>query len=186
MSMLIKHYLLQIQSFIFCTLILTSAPAISGGSHDLGHAHKTGIGESADDSQADRTIEVSLQDFYFLPEEVFVKFGETVRFNLRNSGQILHEFNIGTSHMHKQHQQEMLMMFQHGMMTSKSVNVAKMNNPPGKGDSLSHDDPNSRLLEPGASADLTWTFTNSEVLEFACNIPGHYESGMVGVFVNNK
>ena len=80
----------------------------------------------------------------------------------------------------------MLMMFQHGMMTSKSVNVGKMNNYPEKGDSLSHNDLNSRLLEPGASAYLTWTFTNSEVLEFACNIPGHYESGMVGVFLNNK
>ncbi len=45
---------------------------------------------------------------------------------------------------------------------------------------MKHYDPNSVLIEPGATEELVWTFTNATGLEFACNIPGHYQSGMVG------
>ncbi|MNG22690.1 Copper binding protein, plastocyanin/azurin family [compost metagenome] len=45
---------------------------------------------------------------------------------------------------------------------------------------MAHDDPNTVMLEPGQSAELTWTFSQSTGLEFACNIPGHYQAGMVG------
>jgi len=45
---------------------------------------------------------------------------------------------------------------------------------------MKHDDPNSVLVEPGKTAELTWTFTKATNLEFACNIPGHYQAGMVG------
>ena len=47
---------------------------------------------------------------------------------------------------------------------------------------MKHDDPNSVLVEPGKTKDLVWTFTQAADLEFTCNIPGHYESGMVGNF----
>lgn len=43
-----------------------------------------------------------------------------------------------------------------------------------------HDDPNSVLLDPGAHGELIWTFSEPTELEFACNVPGHYQSGMVG------
>ena len=45
---------------------------------------------------------------------------------------------------------------------------------------MKHDDPNSVLVEPGKTAELVWKFTQPTELEFACNIPGHYESGMAG------
>jgi uncharacterized cupredoxin-like copper-binding protein len=45
---------------------------------------------------------------------------------------------------------------------------------------MKHDDPNSMLVEPGKTAELTWTFADATGLEFACNIPGHYQAGMVG------
>jgi len=45
---------------------------------------------------------------------------------------------------------------------------------------MTHDDPNSALIEPGATEELIWNFTKAMGLEFACNIPGHYQSGMVG------
>jgi len=45
---------------------------------------------------------------------------------------------------------------------------------------MKHDDPNSVLVEPGKTAELTWTFSKAGALEFACNIPGHYQAGMVG------
>ena len=47
---------------------------------------------------------------------------------------------------------------------------------------MEHNDPNSVLIEPGATKELIWTFTKSAGLEFACNVPGHYQSGMVGQF----
>jgi uncharacterized cupredoxin-like copper-binding protein len=45
---------------------------------------------------------------------------------------------------------------------------------------MKHDDPNSVLVEPGQTKELTWKFTKQTTLEFACNMPGHYEAGMVG------
>jgi len=45
---------------------------------------------------------------------------------------------------------------------------------------MKHDDPNSVLLEPGETKELVWTFPKEATLEFACNIPGHYQAGMVG------
>ena len=50
----------------------------------------------------------------------------------------------------------------------------------GMGMRLKHDDQNSILLEPGESKELVWTFTKAGSLEFACNLPGHYEVGMMG------
>ena len=36
------------------------------------------------------------------------------------------------------------------------------------------------LVAPGKTAELTWTFKQATGLEFACNLPGHYQAGMVG------
>ena len=52
----------------------------------------------------------------------------------------------------------------------------------GNGQTMEHDDPNSVLLEPGAQAEIIWKFTKPMDLEFACNVPGHYDSGMAGLF----
>lgn len=38
--------------------------------------------------------------------------------------------------------------------------------------------PNSPLMEPGETAEVVWTFNTKSELEFACNIPGHYDCGM--------
>ena len=48
---------------------------------------------------------------------------------------------------------------------------------------MAHSHANSLLLEPNKSGEIIWKFTNSIKLEAACNIPGHYESGMVSKFV---
>ena len=47
---------------------------------------------------------------------------------------------------------------------------------------MEHNDPNSVLIEPGSTQELIWTFNDSTGLQFACNVPGHYQSGMVGQF----
>ena len=44
---------------------------------------------------------------------------------------------------------------------------------------MGHSHSNSILLEPGKKGELIWKFNTDLLLEAACNIPGHYESGMV-------
>ncbi|MNP67044.1 Copper binding protein, plastocyanin/azurin family [compost metagenome] len=87
--------------------------------------------------------------------------------------------------MHAEHQKDMQHMQDMGMLTptGMSHDMSKMNHAmPGMdhGQMMKHDDPNSVLVEPGKTAELTWTFSEATRLEFACNIPGHYQAGMVG------
>ncbi len=145
------------------------------------------FGHPADAAQATRTVEVTLGDIYFDPKSLNVKKGETVRFVLVNKGQLLHEFNLGDAAMHAAHQQEMLKMVASGMLTPTGMkhDMAGMDHGMAHGSEqgavgMKHDDPNSVLVEPGKIAELTWTFTDATGLEFACNIPGHYQAGMVG------
>ncbi len=49
-----------------------------------------------------------------------------------------------------------------------------------KGMPMRHDDPNTVMLAPGESRELVWKFSRAMEIEFACNMPGHYESGMLG------
>ena len=161
-----------------CLLALSLPVMASPGEHfDFGHP--------APAASATRTVEVDMTDIAFNPKTLDVKAGETVRFVLVNKGQLLHEFNLGHAAMHAAHQKEMLDMQQSGMLTPTGNNHAGMDhsamghggmNMPG----MKHDDPNSVLVEPGKTAELTWTFSKTDNLEFACNVPGHYQAGMVG------
>ena len=157
------------------TLAVFSAPVFAGVGH--GKAGKTGAPGHASD--ATRTIEVTMGDNFYEPESISVKEGETVRFVVKNAGEFVHEFNIATAEMHKAHGPEMMMMMQSGVLEADKINwdAEKMQASMGHG---MHNDPNSVLLEPGKSGEVVWTFPENAELEFACNIPGHYESGMVG------
>ncbi len=155
-----------------------STGAFAAGSHAGGHGSH--IGKPGKAGEATRTIEITMTDNRFTPERVAVKKGETVRFKLRNDGQVVHEFNIGTAAMHTAHQKEMAMMVEHGAIEVDRINHAKMNVDMGGGHVMKHDDPNSVLLEPGKSAELVWSFSTDATLEFACNVPGHYDAGMMG------
>ncbi|KTC63745.1 copper-binding protein [Pseudomonas fluorescens ABAC62] len=143
---------------------------------DASHAYAFGQPAAAD--KATRTVQVELRDIAFEPKSLEVKDGETVRFVLVNKGQLLHEFNLGDAAMHAAHQKEMLQMQASGMLTS--TGMGKMHHSAMDHGAMRHDDPNSVLVEPGKTAELTWTFTKATGLEFACNLPGHYQAGMVG------
>ena len=151
-----------------------NALAAGSGSHEH-HEHKIEWGAPAEADNVSRTIEVEMGDIWFKPESINIKAGETVRFVVTNSGQLIHEFNIGTSHTHAEHKKEMADMMAHGAMTATHLNHDKMEH-----GGMKHDDPNSVLLETGQQAELIWTFSKPVELEFACNVPGHYEAGMVG------
>jgi len=159
------------------TAILSAAPAVA----DAGHAHSK-IGAPAKAETATRAVDVTLGDTFFKPRTIKVRPGETVRFVLRNKGELMHEFNLGTAAMHAAHRTEMMTMMEHGLMTPTGMNRGSTNMEHGSGGmaGMKHDDPNSVLVEPGRTKELTWKFGKPMTLEFACNIPGHYESGMVG------
>ncbi|WP_283183802.1 copper-resistant cuproprotein CopI [Pseudomonas svalbardensis] len=143
-------------------------------------AHTYDFGQPAPAAKVIRSIEVVMGDMSFTPKAIDIKAGETVRFVLVNKGQLLHEFNLGDAAMHAKHQQEMMKMQQSGMLMPAGMKEMDHGAMAGMGHGMKHDDPNSALVEPGKTAELTWTFTKATNLEFACNIPGHYQAGMVG------
>jgi uncharacterized cupredoxin-like copper-binding protein len=155
-----------------------SAAAIAAGAHGGGHG--AGSGEPGKASEASRTITVEMYDNYYEPEEISVETGETVRFVVKNEGSLVHEFNIGTPSMHEGHQKEMMMMVEHGVIQGGKLNHDMMSMDMGNGKTMKHDDPNSVLLEPGQSKEVVWKFTENGDIEFACNVPGHYQAGMYG------
>ena len=129
-----------------------------------------------------RTIKIVMKENFYEPESISVKAGETVRFKIVNQGELVHEFNIGTKPMHVAHQKEMEMMVDHGVLEADRINHERMKMKMSGGKTMEHDDPNSILLEPGKSDEIIWKFTNATEMEFACNVPGHYDAGMVGQF----
>ncbi len=159
------------------TLVLSSG-AFAAGNHAGGHG--TSIGEPGKASEAARIIEIVMTDNYYTPERISIKKGETIRFVVKNDGEFVHEFNIGTAKMHVKHQEEMTMMFEHGVLEIDKIHRDKMKMKMPNGHTMEHDDPNSVLLEPKKSAEIVWKFSAAARLEFACNIPGHYDAGMVG------
>lgn len=134
------------------------------------YADGAGTGHVGDAAKADRSVEVTMGDMYYEPKSIAIKAGETIRFVLVNKGQLEHEFTLGDEASQAAHRKEMLaMLAQHG------ADHASM---PG----MHHADANSTTVAPGKTGELTWTFGEARNLEFACNVPGHYEAGMVGHF----
>jgi len=179
------------KSVVAAILALTlsvSTSALAAGSHSGGHGASEGhghggeanIGKPGKASDVTRTVTITMTDNRYSPEKIEVKKGETVRFVLKNQGEFVHEFNIGTAKMHKAHQKEMMTMMEHGVLEPDRINHAMMKMDMGGGKTMEHNDPNSVLLEPRKSAEIIWKFDTNARLEFACNVPGHYESGMVG------
>jgi uncharacterized cupredoxin-like copper-binding protein len=165
----------------FVTLFV--APAFAAGDHAGGHGHGEAavIGEPGEASEASRTIEITMHDNYYEPETVSVAKSETVRFVVRNAGELVHDFTIGTGAMHTAHQAEMMMMVEHGALEADRINHEVMMMDMGNGHTMEHNDPNSVLLEPGQTGEVIWQFSEAVAdLKFACNVPGHYDAGMTG------
>ena len=160
-----------------------TAPAYASGSHDGGHdkvkvEETDGHGDHGGDGHADehtemmigkpgvagdvtRTIDVTMREtddgeMLFAPTSIDIAKGETIRFNIMNKGELEHEFVIDTLNGNAEHK-EMMAKFD-----------------------MEHDDPNSVRLDEGDTGEVIWTFSNTGTFEFACLIPGHYESGMHG------
>ena len=137
------------------------------------------IGEKGKLSEVNRTIEIKMYDNYFEPNEIIIKKGETIKFIVSNYGELVHEFNIATKEMHIKHQPEMMKMVENQILLADKIDMKKMKEMAKKDHSMGHSHSNSVLLEPNQSKELIWKFSTDANLEAACNVPGHYESGMV-------
>jgi uncharacterized cupredoxin-like copper-binding protein len=152
---------------------LAATTAFGAGSHEGSHNHSEGgaetghmmemmeIGMPGMMGAVDRTIDVIMREtddgeMIFEPAHFNIRQGETIRFNVVNGGELEHEFVIDTLEGNAKHKELM----------------AKFD--------MEHDDPNSIRLDPGQSGEIVWQFANPGAFEFACLIPGHYESGMHG------
>lgn len=136
-----------------------SAPAAAGHSDsEHGHGELDAIGAPGQAAKVTRTVKVDMTDaMRFSPANVRAKQGETIRFVLKNSGQVKHEFVLGTEKELKEHYELMK-----------------------KFPEMEHANPNMLTLAPGQTGEVIWQFTKAGKIDFACLQPGHFEAGMKG------
>ncbi len=137
------------------------------------------IGEKGKSSEVTRVINVKMHDNFYEPSQIQVMKDETIKFVIINVGELVHEFNIATKEMHKKHQPEMMMMVQNEILLPNKIDKKKMKQMSKKSPSMAHSHSNSVLLSPGEKGELIWKFSNKAEIEAACNVPGHYEIGMI-------
>ena len=163
---------------IISLLVLVLLPSISvAGSMNM-------LGEKGNPSDVSKVIVVKMYDNYYEPKNFEVKKNQTIKFVVYNYGELVHEFNIATKEMHLKHQPEMLRMAEHEILLANRIDKKKMKELSKTDHAMGHSHSNSVLLEPNQSAELIWKFNTNADLEAACNVPGHYEAGMIAK-INN-
>jgi uncharacterized cupredoxin-like copper-binding protein len=129
--------------------------------YDAKKVEPTAFGQEGNPKKVTRTIKVDMTDnMRFTPSDITVKRGETVKFVVRNGGQVLHEMVLGTKEAIKEHAELMK-----------------------KFPEMEHADANMAHVKPGKAGDIVWQFTKAGEFQFACLQPGHFEAGMVGKVV---
>lgn len=134
--------------------------------------HATPGGMKGDPAKIDRTVLIIANDTKFNLKKIQVKNGETIRFVIKNKGELVHEMTIGTPDIQQAHQAEMLKMMEEGHLMADMLHG-----------NMNHSHGNSVLVGPGKKAELIWKFHKGASVEFGCNVPGHYLAGMKGHFV---
>ena len=153
-------------SAVALALVATSGCASNDGrqvneakaSHHTGGHVSDGIGKAGNPKKISRTVEIVADDnMRYAPDRINVKEGETIRFVVKNTGQLKHEMVLGT-------RKELV---EHAALMQKFPE-------------MEHADANMLSLLPGKTGEIVWQFTNSGTVDFACLQPGHMEAGMVG------
>ena len=168
----------KINTCIFVSLLTLGASAaiFASGSDDHSHGHSTkkstdshgehgdhsghdmsAVGMPVDSSAATKTITVHMMDSmkFNFSNLSNIKKGDIIKFVVMNKGRIPHEFGIGSVEEQTAHRKMMQSM-------------------PG----MKHEDGATVSVEPGKSKDLVWQFMGDSTVQFACNVPGHFEAGM--------
>lgn len=147
---------------------LLSAGAFAAPGHKSGEGHghpeDKAYGKPGDPKKPARIIQIVMREadgkMLFLPDQIKIRKGEQIRFQLRNNGQQDHEIVLATLAENMEHMKEMA-----------------------KNPDMEHDDPNAKRLKPTTTGEILWQFTNAGTFDFSCLIPGHRESGMFGTIV---
>ena len=137
------------------------------------------IGSKGNVKDVSRVIKVVMYDNYYEPNSFQINAGETIKFEVENAGELVHEFNIANKMMHIKHQPEMEKMVENEILFADSIDKDKMKKMAKMDKSMGHSHSNSVLLEPKQKGDIIWKFDNAVNIEVACNVPGHYQAGMI-------
>ena len=137
------------------------------------------IGSKGNVNDISRVIKVVMYDNYYEPSSFQINAGETIKFEVENAGELVHEFNIANKMMHMKHQPEMEKMVENEILFADSIDKDKMKKMAKMDKSMGHSHSNSVLLEPKQKGDIIWKFDNAVNIEVACNVPGHYQAGMI-------
>ena len=138
-------------------LALTSTGALADGKHKHNH-NDASIGKPGVATATTRNVVIDMSDkMRFTPSSFTAKQGETIRFTIKNSGSLKHEFILGTEKELKAHYELMK-----------------------KSPEMEHSEPNMITLAGGQTGEVIWQFTKSGKIDFACLQPGHYDAGMKG------
>jgi len=151
--------LLTAAAAILATDIAMPIPASAHEDHGSFSA-----GEPGDPKKPARVVLVTMREsdgkMMFIPDKVEVRKGEQIRFMLRNSGLLEHEFLLATTEENLKHAQLMK-----------------------KFPDMEHDEPNGKRLKPNGASEIVWRFTKAGTFEYGCLIPGHREAGMTGTVI---
>ena len=137
------------------------------------------IGSKGKMEDVSRTIQVKMYDNYYEPSTFNIKKDETIKFEVINAGELVHEFNIANAMMHIKHQPEMEKMVENEILLGDKIDKDKMQKMAAMDKSMGHSHSNSVLLAPKEKGILIWKFENAVNIEVACNVPGHYQAGMI-------
>ena len=137
------------------------------------------IGSKGNLSEVTHIIKVIMYDNYYEPSSFQIKAGETIKFEVENAGKLVHEFNIANKMMHMKHQPEMIRMVENEILLADSIDKEKMKKMAKMDKAMAHSHSNSVLLEPKQKGEIIWKFDNAVNIEVACNVPGHYQVGMI-------
>ena len=84
------------------------------------------IGSKGKSSDVTRTITVKMYDNYYEPNTFNIKKGETVKFEVKNLGELVHEFNIANPMMHIKHQPEMELRVENEILLGDRIDKDKI------------------------------------------------------------
>ena len=73
----------------------------------------------------------------------------------------------------------MELMVENEILLGDRIDKDKMQKMAAMDKSMGHSHSNSVLLAPKEEGTLIWKFENAVNIEIACNVPGHYQAGMI-------
>ncbi|MFM2607407.1 cupredoxin family protein [Vibrio chagasii] len=116
------------------------------------------VGMPATGAKPDKVVHVLLSDDMKITfkNKVEIEPNDVVQFVVMNTGKIDHEFSIGSASEQLEHREMMKHMGNHA-----------------------HDSGSTVTVKPGKAKQMLWHFHGDNNVEFACNIPGHAEAGML-------